>query len=1113
MAKSNRKRVGDSLDIFVEGMLPFVSQEMQSRHGDKWEEQVRTILRENPSTASKAANASIAWDTALIISVILSEWQYLFRKKLGPGERAMIHELSDIRNRWAHQELFSTDDTLRALDTVQRLLSSVGAGNQAAEVDRFKSEVMRTRFKELSKQETQRAGREALAGQPTGGLKPWREVVTPHPDVASGRFAQAEFAADLAQVLRGDATDEYGKPKEFFRRTYITEGLRELLLNAISRLTGQGGDPVVELQTNFGGGKTHSMLALYHLFSDVKSADLPGIDVLLKELNVEQPPKAARAVIVGTALSAGQPHKKPDGTVIHTIWGEMAYQLLDKKGYDIVADCDKNGTAPGSDLLSKLFKAAGPTLILIDEWVAYIRQTYETSGLPSGSFDANLTFAQSLTEAAKSPQVLVVASLPKSQIEVGGEGGQKALDILQNTFTRVKSSWRPASQEESYEIVRRRLFEPISGENFAARDAVIDAFANMYRRNEAEFPGGVKETEYFRKMEVAYPVHPELFERLYNDWASLEEFQRTRGVLRLMACAIYSLWEGNDRSLMIMPAMIPMDDQHVLSEITTKSGLSPAWTNVIERDVDGQDSLSRKIDREISNLGRLSACRRVARAIYIGSAPVAETAKKGIDDRRVKLGCVQPGESVPIFGDALRRLTDQATHLYVDGSRYWFSTQPSVTRLAQDRAAQQKPDDIMEEIKARIRLEKKLKGEFQAIHDCPDSSSEVGDEPEARLVVIGPSHPHRPKTSDCECLATAKELLEQRGNSPRIYRNSVVFLAADKTRLDELIDAVRNYLAWKSIVRDGKQLNLDPFQTRQAETKLTESDSTVASRLPETYQWLIVPIQPNPTEPSTWQTYRLSGQGSLAERASKKLVSEELLMPQYSGVRLRMDLDRVPLWRGDHVLVKDLSENMAQYLYLPRLVNQRVLLNAIADGLVTLTWRQDTFAYAHAYDADRNRYQGLTAGNHVQVSADNQAVVVKPEVAQKQLDAAEKEAKENKTNGGGASTGQSGNGQVKENAEEHLGGKTGGTGGGVVASSKPRRFFGSVKLDATRLGRDAGRIATEVLSHLSGLPGAESEVTLEIQIEIPDGVPENVVRTVIENCRTLKFENQGFENA
>ncbi|MDB4650128.1 DUF499 domain-containing protein [Pirellulaceae bacterium] len=1108
MAKSNRNLVGDSLDIFVDGMMPFAIQEMKNRHKDDWEKKLREIIRENPSTKSKADKENIPWDAALVITIIIKEWQYLFSKKLGAGERAMIHELSDIRNRWAHQERFSTDDTMRGLDTIHRLLQAVGAGDQAADVDKIKSVVMRTRFKELSNQATKRAGKEALAGQPTGGLKPWRDVVMPHPDVASGRFAQAEFAADLAQVIRGDATDEYGDPKEFFRRTYITDGLRELLIGAIARLTGNGGDPVIELQTNFGGGKTHSMLALYHMFSGANSVDLPGLDVLLKENQLEEPCKAARAVIVGTALSAGQPHTKDDGTVIHTIWGEIAHQLMGKKGYKIVAECDKNGTAPGSDLLSRLFEAAGPTLILIDEWVAYIRQTYETPGLPGGSFDSNLTFAQALTEAAKSPKVLVVASLPQSRIEVGGEGGQKALDILQNTFTRVKSSWRPASQEESYEIVRRRLFEPISGENFGARDAVIEAFGDMYRKNEAEFPGGCKEGDYMRKLEVAYPVHPELFERLYSDWASLEEFQRTRGVLRLMACAIYSLWEGDDKSLMIMPAMIPMDDQHVLSEITTKSGLSPVWTTVIERDVDGPDSLSRKIDREVSNLGRFSACRRVARTIYMGSAPISETAKRGVDDRRVKLGCVQPGESVPIFGDALRRLTDQATHLYVDGNRYWYSTQPSVTRLAQDRAAQQKTDDIMEEIKKRLKDEKRIKGEFKSIHDCPDASSDIADEMEARLVVLKPELAIMPKMDDCDARVAAKEMLEQRGNSPRIYRNTLVFLAADKTRREDLIQATRNYLAWRSIYDEREALNLDNFQKQQAKTKQDESERTIQARIPETYQWLIVPTQPNPTEPMQWQTIRLSGQGTLAERASKKLVSEEYLLPQYSGVRLRMDLDRVPLWRGNHVLVKDLLANMAQYLYLPRLKNETVLLHAIEDGLGMLTWREDTFAFAHDFDTDRNRYKGLVAGSSASVYADHSSLVVKAEVAVEQLQKMADQVKESRDGpdivdgGSDGTSNETSNGLSYEKADTS----------GPVAETTLRRFYGTVQLDATRLGRDAGRIATEVISHLTGLQGSDAEVTLDISINVPDGIPENVIRTVNENCRTLKFDDQGFEN-
>src|SRR5208283_3876764 len=176
------------------------------------------------------------------------------------------------------------------------------------------------------------------------------------------------------------------------------------------------------------------------------------------------------------------------------------------------------------------------------------------------------------------------------------------------------------------------------------------------------------------RLKAAYPIHPEMFDRLFNDWSSLDKFQRTRGVLRLMAGVIHSLWEREDRSLLILPASVPIDDPAVQFELTRY--LDDPWVSVLEKDVDGPHSLPLQVDRENPNLGRYSACRRVSRTIYLGSAPTLRAANRGLEDRNIKLGCVQPGESVATFGDALRRLTDKATYLYVDGKRYWYSTQP-----------------------------------------------------------------------------------------------------------------------------------------------------------------------------------------------------------------------------------------------------------------------------------------------------------------------------------------------------------------------------------------------------------------------------------------------------
>lgn len=534
--------------------------------------------------------------------------------------------------------------------------------------------------------------------------------MTPHPDVASGRYQQAEFAADLWQVFLDDrnCANEYRDPTEFFRRTYLTEGLKQLLAGALMRLSGKGGDPVIELQTNFGGGKTHTMLALYHLFFGVSAAELPGTEPIFAAAGASEPPKNVNtAVIVGTKISPGQVDKKSDGTVVRTLWGEIAWQLGGKEGYAMLREADETSTNPG-DVLKELFNRYAPCLILIDEWVAYARQLHDGSDLPAGSFDTHFTFAQTLSESAKNAdRTLLVVSIPASDNEIGGDRGKEALNRLKNAIGRVESPWRPASADESFQIVRRRLFQNIADpELFVARDAVVRAFSEMYRHQSQEFPLECREADYERRLKDAYPIHPELFDRLYSDWSSLDRFQRTRGVLRLMAKVIHHLWEANDKSLLILPANVPMADSQVQSELTHY--LEDSWLPVIDKDVDGSNSLPISLDRQNPNLGRYSACRRVTRTIYMGSAPIQKAANLGLEDRRIKLGCVQPGENVATFGDALRRLTDQATYLYVDQNRYWISTQPNVTRTAQDRAAQLEQDreKIWEEIIRRLRSDR-----------------------------------------------------------------------------------------------------------------------------------------------------------------------------------------------------------------------------------------------------------------------------------------------------------------------------------------------------------------------------------------------------------------------
>ena len=319
-------------------------------------------------------------------------------------------------------------------------------------------------------------------------------------------------------------------------------------------------------------------------------------------------------------------------------------------------------------------------------------------------------------------------------------------------------------------------------------------------------------------------------------------------------------------------------------------------------------------------------------------------------------------------------------------ARHGFS---DIERLAEDKAELLKgrPDEVAAEIERRVRADLRKTGEFKRIHPFPGTSADVPDDLEARLVVLGGQHPYSKEAGNAaETEATA--ILESRGNTPRLYRNTLVFLAADRARLQDLEEAARRFLAWQSILADKENLNLDPHQVRQAETQRDAADSTLSSRIPEAYQWLLVPGQTNPQAAIEWQASRLSGQEALAVRVSRKLRNDESLITSFAPSRLRMELDRVPLWRGDHVSVQQLVDDFAKYLYLPRLSEPAVLLESISEGLSLTTWELDSFAYADDFDDAAKRYRALHCLDRVTFPGNApRGLLVKSDIAKLQLDA------------------------------------------------------------------------------------------------------------------------------
>ncbi len=1122
MAASNRDRVGQMLDVLAPALGDFIAGVLnpQLPDGHDWTQLV-ALKDAGKGALGKEYSATdpqvqLRMLTENIPHQVKPGW-YPFDGLLSQGQRSYASELRDVRNAWAHGDSFTDDDAYRALDTAERLLAAIQAPAAVDAVGRIRLNLRRV----TAEKDDRRSLKSAAAHASSEGLRPWREVLQPHEDVATGNFQASEFAADLYKVATGasDTGRDYADPVEFFRRTYLTAGLRDLIERAVRRLAGdENASPVINLQTNFGGGKTHSMLSLWHLAGGQPRGAFPqdvqelltasGYDTLLQT-------PVNRVAIVGNHF-APTGETKPDGTVVRTIWGELAWQLGGADGYALVAEADARSTPPGAALHTLLARYA-PAVILIDEWVAYARSLFDRDDLPGGSFDDQFTFAQALTEAAKgTPGLLVAISIPASSIgadgepvvgsadEVAGTHGLEALRRLQNVVRRVADQWRSASPDEAYHIVRRRLFVSPDAAALAAIGATARTFVEYYRRHHDDFPRESRDTDYENRIKLTYPVHPELFDRLYQDWSSLERFQRTRGVLRLMNTVIHALWVGEDAAPLILPGSIPLASATVNAELTQY--LQDSWKAVIDADVDGPNSQPVKIDAAKPLFGQRSMTKRLARAVFFGATPTIGSAHKGLDTQRVFLGTAVPGDVPGNFHAALTALADQATYFYAGSGKYWYDLQANISRRAKDQAERLHREDVWKEVVGRLAGEGRMLGGFVRVHVCPEDNSDIPDTDEARLVILHPKLTHRRGATDSSAMAFARRATENRGSANRANRNMLIFLAGDEDRMGELDNAVRDFLGWSYVLDNSAELDLTENQRRQASEKRQQADETAASRLLGAYQWVLVPSAPDPSAPFVISVTKVEGQAvSLAERVSKRLGNDGSLSTRQAAATIRLALDRVPaLWESGHVSVGDLWGVYAAYPYMPRLKDRDVLASGLLEQ--PLLWQQDGFALAAGYDTAGARYQDLyLPGDPRPPFVTDATLVVQPARAAAQR-ATELAEGAGQTGGGRAETSVAG-------TETSVAG--GADGGGSMPPPPPKplktRYFGTKELPVDRYALDFKKISDEVIAHLAATPGINLTVRIEIDAHTREGFDDTRVRAVSENATQLKFEQSGFE--
>ena len=1127
--RPNRDALNRALDLFRDAMRPFIVRCLRSVRGGQVDLLIAVALRDRAAEQFRAnlhKNDSVeaAIDINDFPHLVQQYWRDAFGHRFD-RDRSVISKLWLIvegRNQAVHADTRDMElaDAITHMTHVADVLGKMNSPNEKREVedirdgllsrpDSSETPLMPERTEETP-QPPERPSTEAAvqSARSSGSLKPWREVIRPNADVALGTFHEAEFVADLQQVYDGRANaNEYGNPVRFFDNTYITPGMRTLLLNTMRRIGGNGGDPVIQTKTGFGGGKTHSLIALYHLVSNAEAILNPStssssessdeIRDILREAGLESETglvEASVSVLDGTFLATTDPTTTEQGDPLNTLWGVMAYQLGGQETYEIVGEAARQGTAPGGSQIDRLFEHVGPCIILMDELVAYVRNA-------GNARDSIYTFIQSLTQSVRrSSNAALVVTLPEHAVEAGGEAGMEALARLEHIFGRIEAIWEPLEVNEAFEVVRRRLFGSAIDET--ERDRTCEAFSKMYGQTRRDYPREVAEQRYLDRMKACYPIHPEIFDRLYSDWSSIPRFQRTRGVLRMMANCVSRLDLIQDSSPLIMPGSLRLDDPALGNEFL--SLLGEQWRAVLS-EVDSDGSRTDDIDRSSQRFGAVGgASRRVARAIFLGSAPSG--AFKGIDEPQIRLGVVQPRQGVSVYNEARNRMVGDLYYMYVSDGRYYFHAEENLNKVATDRSAAMTAREVDDYILRQVR---DAVGRRAEVIVFPQEPSEVPDTDSVRLVILPPGKSLTNRASESD--DATPEALKILADGDRVRRNTLLFLAAKKDEVRNLMSRVRNLLAWDSILNGDRRIeNLEGDRRVQAIESNRQAEQDVRSALVRAYRWTMAPVQDDPQTGD----YRMNvsetavaDTGEIAQSAFDKFISDEALVEQMSPSALD-NLLQGHIWSSeqhkDHIQIDALWNMMTSNVYMHRLRNKAVLTSCIESGV-----SDRRFGYAEGYDPDSgaNPYgddmrfgQPLNDSRQgvLGISGTRYGLLVNPEMAEMVKE--EQEAQRREQERESEPETQPHDDDPPTESQQTDGGPP------VTATPRLSRLIVVNKTVQNDIDlNDISNLREEIIRNL-GDDGGEITISITVSAQKQDGFSESITRSIRENAVQLGLE-------
>ena len=1010
MYHPNQNAFQQGIDIYLDAMSDFVARCMRKKRGGSLADKIRQSLYDGQTAnfdrklKNNGNDVKAAIDIGFLPPIVEHNWNDIFQNEFKNEQtaRASVRLITANRNELAHatgKDDADIDKVENALYLISEVMASINCPDKRDEVLAIRSN-LRTASQPVP---PVAAAVEDTPAQPApkpakgngASYRPWREVIRPNDDVEEGTFQQSEFAADLQQVQTGSAPAIYGDPAMFFSRTYITPGIHDLLVNILRRLSGNDGVPVIQTKTGFGGGKTHSLIAIYHIVENIDSLlsetmrhnNQRAYQDIHKVLNAAgmdtaNPIHAKTAVLSGSVLSHTTDRTTDTGDPLNTLWAEMAWQLGKGEAYDFVRNAAKEGVAPGGEELDRLFEHVGPCVILMDEIVNYARNA------PDARIDHIYTFVQNLTESVRrSSNVALVVTLPSSASEAGAQAGQESLqrverilNSLDNIMGRVETVWQPLQIDEAFEVVRRRLFRDEIDET--ARENTCTAFYRMYQQSSTQYPPYARETRYLDRLRECYPIHPEIFDRLYQDWSLHHDFQRTRGVLRLMAQSISRLCADGDLTPMIMPGSLPFNDVGVSAEFVRLLG--PQWSAVMD-EVDANNSRTHQIDLKqpvrFGNVG--SAARRIARAVFLGSS--TEGALRGIDTQQINLAVVKPGDGAAVYAEALREMDGELYHFYRNDNRYYFDAQENLNKVVNDRASELTADEVDAEIVKRLNgFQATSRNRAVVVYSGRDAN--VPDADFARLVIFGPEYTRRSRSQEKDLAKDKADdlLLNCDEDTRRMRPNTLLFLAAHIDRIRDLRSITRQYLAWQSLLDGSRSLRFEDDRDRRmlAETNRNKANESVQTAIEKAYRSIMSPSQPDPQQSiydtSNWN--QIPESPDIADAALSRFIADEQLVDKLAPNALKRALDN-HIWNSAndryHISIDELWDMLTRYVYMRlRLRNRQVLDECIAQGIA-----DSVFVCFSSHDADTGNYDGLVTASAATMQIPGSTLILNPAIA------------------------------------------------------------------------------------------------------------------------------------